>query len=75
MPPVKMSKIAVLGIYICEHPTIRARSLISADMASPTTFAYVGSYTGFTEKGQLGWVGSSNAGTGITTFLLDEVSP
>ena len=36
--------------------------------------AYVGCYTGFTEKGVLGWVGSSNPGVGITHFLLDETS-
>lgn len=43
-------------------------------MASTSTrFAYVGCYTGFT-KGQLGWVGTANAGTGITTLEFDEVS-
>jgi 6-phosphogluconolactonase len=34
--------------------------------------AYVGCYTGFTEQGVLGWVGTANAGTGITRFLLTE---
>ena len=36
--------------------------------------AYVGCYTGFTEKGVLGWVGTPNAGLGITHFLLDEAT-
>jgi hypothetical protein len=33
---------------------------------------YVGSYTGFERKGQLGWVGTANAGKGITIFNFDE---
>ena len=36
--------------------------------------AYVGSYTGFTKKGQLGWVGSETAGTGITILAFDATS-
>ena len=39
----------------------------------PKRFAFVGCYTGFT-KGQLGWVGTPNAGTGITTLEFDEVT-
>lgn len=34
--------------------------------------AYVGSYTGFDKKGQLGWVGTPNAGKGISIFEFDE---
>lgn len=34
-------------------------------------YAFVGSYTGY-EPGQLGWVGSTQPGVGITTFLFDE---
>ncbi len=36
--------------------------------------AYVGCYSGFTEKGVLGWVGTPNAGVGITHFLLDQAT-
>lgn len=34
--------------------------------------AYVGSYTGFV-AGQLGWVGTSEPGVGISIFAFDEV--
>jgi hypothetical protein len=40
--------------------------------ASASRHAYVGSYTGFQEKGVLGWVGTANAGAGITCFTFDE---
>ena len=40
--------------------------------AGATKHAYVGSYTGFTEKGTLGWVGTANPGVGITIFNFDE---
>eukprot|EP00040_Diaphanoeca_grandis_P009600 m.49435 g.49435 ORF g.49435 m.49435 type:complete len:389 (+) comp21021_c1_seq1:13-1179(+) len=35
-------------------------------------FAYVGSYTGFSDEKQLRWVGSKTPGKGITIFEYDE---
>lgn len=35
--------------------------------------AYVGSYTGF-DPGQLGWVGTTEAGKGISVFRFDEAT-
>lgn len=36
--------------------------------------AFVGSYTGFTTPGQLGWVGTPNPGVGISAFSFDDVT-
>lgn len=45
----------------------------SARKDTAATFAFVGSYTGY-QPGELGWVGSSNPGVGITTFVLDTAT-
>ena len=67
-----MRSSARIGI-VGQH--LRRRAMSSAAAAVPASrHAYVGSYTGFAEQGILGWVGTANAGAGITHFLFDEAS-
>ena len=61
------ARIGLVGQHLCR------RSMSSAVAAAPASrHAYVGSYTGFEEQGVLGWVGTANAGAGITHFLFNE---
>lgn len=49
---------------------LRSRSSSSSPPIENRKIAFVGSYTGF-KPGQLGWVGTPNAGAGISAFGFD----
>ena len=61
------------------HPDGTSITVTTTASAAPdaktaaTRHAYVGSYTGF-KAGELGWVGSTTPGEGISIFAFDEAS-